>query len=135
MEQQEQANAVQLPMTPEATSAVLAVRYAVDAEFRAAFDKDPKAAIAKISGEKLPSDLEIVVHRNEDKRWHLTLPAMEADGALGDKDIENVSGGLGGMTAMALVMPAIVAGVVTGIAPSDLADPRIEDGIGGHLKD
>jgi len=121
MEQQEQANAVQLPMTLEATSAVLAVRYAVDAEFRAEFDKDPKAAIIKVSGQDLPSDLEIVVHRNEDKRWHLTMPVVETDGALGDQDIENVSGGMGGLTAalsMVAAAPAIAGAVAQGIPAS-----------------
>ena len=120
MEQQEQANAVQLPMTPEATSAALSVRYMLDAEFRAAFDKDPKAAIAKLGGEELPSDLEIVVHRNEDKRWHLTLPAMEADGALDDEDIENVAGGAGPAgPSQASIDAAICASAATGydIAP------------------
>jgi len=123
MEQQEQANAVQLPMTPEATSAVLAVRYAVDADFRAEFDKDPKAAIIKASGQDLPSDLEIVVHRNEDKRWHLTMPTVEADGALGDQDMANVSGGMGGLTtALSLVAAApVIAGAVAHGIPASAA--------------
>jgi len=92
MEQQE-ANAVNLPTTPEAISAMLATMYAADADFRAAFDKDPKAAIAKITGQKMASDAELVVHRNEDKRWHITLPSQEAMALMSDQDIAGVSGG------------------------------------------
>jgi len=92
MEQQE-ANAVQLPTTPEAISAMLSAMYAADADFRAAFDKDPKAAIAKITGQKMASDAEVVVHRNEDKRWHITLPSQEAMALLSDQEISGVSGG------------------------------------------
>jgi len=136
MEQQEQANAVQLPMTPEATSAVLAVRYALDADFRAEFDKDPKAAIIKASGQDLPSDLEIVVHRNEDKRWHLTVPAVEADGELADQDMANVSGGMGGLTtalSMVAAMPAIAAGAVAGIPPKATLAATMTGGVPGPL--
>ncbi|MDD9886781.1 MAG: hypothetical protein OXU83_06455 [Gammaproteobacteria bacterium] len=136
MEQQEQANAVQLPMTPEATSAVLAVRYAVDAEFRAEFDKDPKAALAKISGQELPSDLEIVVHRNEDKRWHLTLPAQETAGALDDEDIANVAGGMGGLTAalsLVAATPAICAAACQGIPPAAALAATVVGGVPGPM--
>jgi len=114
MEQQEQANAVQLPMTPEATSAIVAVRYAVDADFRAAFDKDPKAALSQFGGQELPSDVEIVVHRNKDKHWHIALPEVQTEGALGDEDIANVAGGLRGgslVSALCAVGPALCGGI------------------------
>ncbi|MDD9868625.1 MAG: hypothetical protein OXU50_01845 [Gammaproteobacteria bacterium] len=93
--EQKQANAVTLQMTPEAISAMLAAMYIGDADFRAAFDKDPKAAIAKISGQEMAADAEVVVHRNEEKCWHITLPSQEAMSLMSDREISGVSGGTG----------------------------------------
>lgn len=93
--EQQQANAVTLTMTPEAISAMLSAMYLKDADFRAEFDRDPKAAIAKVAGQKMASDAEVVVHRNEDKRWHITLPSQEAVSLLSDREISGVSGGTG----------------------------------------
>ncbi|MDD9886780.1 MAG: hypothetical protein OXU83_06450 [Gammaproteobacteria bacterium] len=91
--EQQQANAVTLAMTPEAVSAMLSAMYAKDADFRAAFDKDPKAAIAKVTGQKMAPDAKVVVHRNEDKCLHITLPSQEAMSLMSDQDISGVSGG------------------------------------------
>ena len=134
--EQQQANAVTLAMTPEAVSAMLSAMYAKDADFRAAFDKDPKAALAKMSGQELPSDLEIVVHRNEDQRWHLTLPAQETAGALDDEDIANVAGGMGGLTAalsLVAATPAICAAACQGIPPAAALAATVVGGVPGPM--
>ncbi|MDD9886033.1 MAG: hypothetical protein OXU83_02555 [Gammaproteobacteria bacterium] len=97
MEKQEKAP---VP-TPEATAA-LAKLYVCDAAFRAEFDKDPKAALAAVGGEPLPSDVEVVVHRNESNRWHVTLPSeeiveellQEISAEMKDEDLKEVSGGM-----------------------------------------
>ncbi len=89
----QQANTVTLPMISETLSAVLAVRYTKDANFRAEFDKDPKAALAKLDDWEVSSDVKIVVHRNDDKCWHITLPSEEAMAAMKDGDIEKMAGG------------------------------------------
>ena len=82
--------------TPEAMAALVAL-YIYDVQFRAEFDKDPKAALAAFGGEPLPPGVEVVVHRNESDRWHLSLPSEEVIEALsremGDEDLEKISGG------------------------------------------
>ncbi len=88
---EKQSDMATLPVTQETLSAALALRYSVDADFRADFDKDPKAAVAKLLGRKISA--EIVVHRNDDQCWHVTLPSQAAQAALADGDMENVSGG------------------------------------------
>ncbi len=106
--EKQQASTLTMPVTPEATSATLALLYAKDADFRAEFDKDPKAAITKASGQEVPSNVEIVVHRNDPKRWHITLPVEGMDAALGDADMENIAGGTGA--------PGDIAGAALGFA-------------------
>jgi len=98
MEKQENTVA---PVPTPAASAALANLYICDEGFRAEFDKDPKAALAALGGKPLPPGLEVVVHRNDGNRWHLTLPSEEIVEALsrelstevGDKDLDNISGG------------------------------------------
>lgn len=82
---------------PPAACAALANLYICDEGFRAEFDKDPKAALTALGGKPLPPDVEVVVHRNDSNRWHLTLPPEEIvealSRAMGDKDLDNISGG------------------------------------------
>ena len=103
--EKQQENTVTLPWSKETSSARLATLYISDEQFRDAFDKDPKAAIAGASGGEVPSDLEIVVHRNDEKCWHVTLPSKELvemisdadltsdDGLLSDDDLDGMAGG------------------------------------------
>jgi len=94
MEKQEKTPA---PAPLPETLAALAALYIYDMGFRAEFDKDPKAALAAFGGEPVPSDVEVVVHRNESNRWHLSLPSEEVIEALaremGDEDLDGISGG------------------------------------------
>lgn len=82
-----------MPVTQESLAAIVARRYQVDADFRAEFDKDPKAAVSRITGLKMPTGSEIVVHRNEDNHWHISLPSAARTSELKDEDIASVSGG------------------------------------------
>ena len=88
-------NTVALPPSQEAVAAMLADSYTRDKAFREAFDRDPKAAIAEYYKQELPADVELVIHRNEDKRWHVTLPAANRSQAkqLTDEDMDNLAGG------------------------------------------
>lgn len=88
---QRDKNAVTLEMSRETLSAVVAERYARDEEFRGVFDENPKAAISRWCGHELPSDTDVVVHRNEMGRWHVALPALD----LSDRELEGVSAGAG----------------------------------------
>ena len=89
MAQQDDKSAVTLEMSQETLSAVVADRYTRDEEFRGAFNEDPKAAISQWCEHDLPSDVEVVVHRNEIGRWHVALPALD----LSDRELEGVSAG------------------------------------------
>ncbi|MDD9807089.1 MAG: hypothetical protein OXU34_02280 [Gammaproteobacteria bacterium] len=82
-----------LPATQEALAAMVALRYQTDADFRAEFDNDPKAVMSKLTGLEIPADSKIVVHRNDDKCWHISLPSAARTGVLKDEDISSVSGG------------------------------------------
>ncbi len=87
-------NTVTLPRMPETASADLAARYLKDEDFRAEFDKDPKAAISKAAGREVPSDMEVKIHRNDEKCWHIALPSKARIDALGEEDIDGISGGV-----------------------------------------
>ncbi|MDD9807088.1 MAG: hypothetical protein OXU34_02275 [Gammaproteobacteria bacterium] len=82
-----------MPATQEALAAMVALCYQTDADFRAEFDKDPKAVLSKLAGLEIPAGSKIVVHRNDDKCWHISLPSAARTGAIGDEDISSVSGG------------------------------------------
>ena len=105
-------NAVTLPPSQEAVAAMVADLYAGNEGFRAAFDRDPKAALAEYYKQELPPDMEIVVHRNEDTRWHVTLPSAAQIEAmrLSEADMRDVAGGTnaGPSTTGAPTSPAAV---------------------------
>lgn len=86
-------NMVLLPKTAETAAAWVAENYINDAEFRSAFDKDPKAAVADLFGGEVPSGVEIKVHQNNEKCWHVTLPSSQEVTAMEDGDIASVAGG------------------------------------------
>ncbi len=131
--EKQQSSTLTMPATPEATSAALALLYAKDADFRAEFDKDPKAAIAKASGQEVPSNVEIVVHRNDPKRWHVTLPVEGMDAALDDADIENIAGGTApGAMATAVGFMGMALGVCSGLCTEEEAISSMRDGQAPH---
>jgi len=80
--------------TQESLAAMVALCYQTNADFRAEFDKDPKAALARLTGLEIPASSEVVIHRNDDKCWHISLPSAARTRELGDEDIATVSGGL-----------------------------------------
>lgn len=71
-------------------------KLSTDAEFRAEFMKDPRQALERMGGQKLPDDLEIVVHESTPKRLHILVPPLLPQGSLSERELEAVSGG--GMT-------------------------------------
>jgi len=82
-----------MPATQESLAAMVAFCYQADADFRAEFDKDPKAVLSRITGLEIPAESKIVVHRNDDKCWHISLPSAARTSELKDEDIASVSGG------------------------------------------
>lgn len=90
---EQKENTVNLPKTAETAAAWVAQNYIGDAEFRSAFDKNPKAAVADLFGGEVPSGVEIKVHHNSEKCWHVTLPSSQEVTAMEDRDIASVAGG------------------------------------------
>jgi len=85
-------NVVQFPITPEMAEAHWALLYIDDENFRAAFDADPRAAIGNLTGEAVPDDVEIVVHRRKPGQIHLVLPeAVDVAGGLNAEQLGQVS--------------------------------------------
>lgn len=78
-------------MTPEMAAAQFSIAYREDTKFRAAFDKDPKAAISQLLGQDLSPDVEVVVHRSKAGQVHVVVP--DGSSAMGDEQLESVSGG------------------------------------------
>lgn len=67
-----------------------------DAAFKASLLKDPKAAVEKASGAKLPAGVTIKVVEDTASVVHLVLPASSAPakGELSENDLGKVSGGV-----------------------------------------
>jgi len=90
---EQKQSVIDLPKTAETAAAWVAQNYISDGAFRAEFDKNPKAAVADLFGGELPPGVEIKVHHNSEKCWHVTLPSSQEVTAMEDGDIESVAGG------------------------------------------
>jgi hypothetical protein len=67
-----------------------------DDAFRKELLSNPKAALAKLTGQPLPDDVQVVVHEETAKTFHLCLPATPATVTeLDDQELEQVAGGGG----------------------------------------
>ncbi len=72
-------------------AANVAISYAAVEDFRKAFDKNPKDAVEKLIGRKIPA--EIVVHRNDSEHLHIALPSDSGASPLSPGELSAVSGG------------------------------------------
>ena len=71
-----------------------------DDGFRDEFVADPKATIEKYSGQKLPAEVTILAHPEDDKTIHFVIPPKPANAdQLSDEDLEKVAGGIDVVTA------------------------------------
>ena len=101
----------------------LTVKAWKDAEFRKAVTSDPKKLLEEQLGRKLPEDLRIFVHEEDEETLHFSiLPAPAASADLSDEDLEKVAGGteitlaiFGTVLAGAAVTGAVATGVVVGV--------------------
>ena len=66
-----------------------------DPAFRARLVADPKAAVEKELGRKLPDGVSVRVLEDSPQTVHLVLPAALPKGQLDDAELESVAGGLG----------------------------------------
>jgi hypothetical protein len=87
-----------------------------DPDFKKEFTTDPKGTIEKYSGQKLPSDIHILVHEEDAHTMHLTLPAPPPNLAeLSDEELERVAGGTD-VAITAAIITAISALVSAGVS-------------------
>ena len=81
----------------------IARKAATDATFRAQLMTDPKDAIAKEFGAKLPETVAIRVHENTANEVHLVLDPqvdLATSRRLTGEELQQVAGGLAGRTAV-----------------------------------
>jgi hypothetical protein len=65
-----------------------------DQEFKSQLLQNPKGAIAQLTGENLPSDLDIYVHENTPTLRHLVIFVDSASEELSEAKLESVAGGV-----------------------------------------
>ena len=95
---------------------LIGARSLKDPAFRAEFLKDPKAAIEKYSGQKLPANTKVYAHEITQDTVHFVLPPVPTKGAdeLSDDDLEKVAGG-------EFVIGIAVIGAITAIATAGVS--------------
>jgi hypothetical protein len=83
-----------------------------DPAFKKEFLADPKGSIEKYSGQKFPAEVKIVVHEEDGKTMHLSIPPAPANlNELSDEDLERVAGGTDAITT-------VIVGIITAAATS-----------------
>lgn len=66
-----------------------------DASFKTQLINNPKTAIAKLTDESLPEELDICVHENTPTLKHLVIFVDSAGEELSEQELEAVAGGIG----------------------------------------
>lgn len=119
----EQNDTVNLSSSMETASAAVAARCYGDPDFAKRLRADPKAAIEKECGKKLPESLVIEVHENDGRTWHVPVPQDGKTDKLSDEQLQAISGGeiigsvllvLGVTAGSIAVGTAVVGGVAAG---------------------
>jgi len=108
-------------ITPEIMAAQWSLLYRENEDFRADFDKDPKAAISWLLGQEFPSDVEVVVHRAKSGQVHVVVPD-EIPG-MTDEQLEGISGGYSQAVAQWLDRVSNSSGPYWGAKPPPDANP------------
>ena len=65
-----------------------------DANFKTQLRQNPKSAIAELTGENLPEDLDICVYENTSNLKHLVIFVDSASEELSERELEAVAGGV-----------------------------------------
>lgn len=122
-----------LAATPEDASAQWSKLYREDGDFRADFDRDPRAAMAAQVGGDLPDEVGVVVHRQNPGEIHITVPA-EGGAEVSDEALGQVSGGVGGAAAAtigaAVAMSQLPPGMIALLIPAFMLQGMVP-GAGG----
>lgn len=82
-----------------------------DDDFRKEFVADPKGTLEKYSEQKMPDNVKIIVHEEDDTTMHLTIPQKPANlGELSDEDLAKVAGGVD--VAITIAVASLVVAIV-----------------------
>jgi hypothetical protein len=68
-----------------------------DANFKSQLLQNPQDAIAQLTGENLPADLDIYVHENTSTLRHLVIFVDSESEELSEAELESVAGGVSGI--------------------------------------
>src|SRR4051812_41409450 len=86
-----------------------------DPEFRTQVVKDPKGALEKHLGQKLPEKLKIFIHEEDKNTVHFSIPPTPAAVAeLSDEDLEKVAGGTEFFIVVSVVAAVTAVGTAVG---------------------
>jgi hypothetical protein len=78
-----------------------------DANFKSQLLQNPKSAIAELTGENLPADLDICVHENTPNLKHLVIFVDSNSEELSEAELESVAGGVS-----RIKLPGPILGIV-----------------------
>src|SRR5688500_13981050 len=80
-----------------------------DPAFHDEFVADPKATIEKYSGQKLPAEVKLFAHAEDDQTVHFVIPKKPANAdELSDEDLEKVAGGIDIFSASIIAIAGVV---------------------------
>ena len=91
---------------------LLVQKAAQDDAFRRELVENPSAAIGKVVGTQLPTDLKITVLEESSRQLYLVLPARRASGELAEEELAGVAGGAEAAGAWGKVQPILLPGTV-----------------------
>ena len=99
-----------------------------DPEFKREVVADAKGTLERHLGRKLPANLTIVVHEEDQNTLHFSIPPAPSNvSELSDDELESVSGGTEIVVMATLVVATVVAGSAVGTAIGTAAGATIAD--------
>jgi hypothetical protein len=86
-----------------------------DPDFKKQVMSDPKGMLERHTGQKLPTQLKILIHEEDANTLHFSIPPAPSNlTELSDRDLEQVAGGTEFFAGMIAGTALLVGGLVTG---------------------
>jgi hypothetical protein len=86
-----------------------------DPDFKKQVMSDPKGMLERHTGQKLPTQLKIVIHEEDANTVHFSIPPAPSNlTELSDLDLEKVAGGTEFFAGMIAGTAVLIGGLVTG---------------------